>query len=97
MSEYNRGNRKGLGVSTFAWRHSGRNGPTNLPRNVPGYTVLGLGPLGLEHFGSTAVPGMMAKPVIDIMAVAESAQLAEEWIAGLRTLDYRNVGEWGNP
>jgi len=53
----------------------------------------GIGPLiEIEHFGSTAVPGLAAKPVIDIMAsVARLASLdrAERALAslGYRLLD----------
>ena len=31
---------------------------------------LDLGPFRLEHFGSTAIPGIAAKPIIDIMLVS---------------------------
>jgi GrpB-like predicted nucleotidyltransferase (UPF0157 family) len=31
---------------------------------------LDLGPFRLEHFGSTAIPGVTAKPIIDIMLVS---------------------------
>ncbi len=40
-------------------------------------TALGEGALQIEHTGSTSVPGLAAKPVIDIvLAVADSAQEA---------------------
>lgn len=32
---------------------------------------------GIEHFGSTAIPGMPAKPVIDILVGVESMALAD--------------------
>ncbi len=34
--------------------------------------------LSVEHFGSTAVPGMVAKPIIDILAGVESMAVADE-------------------
>lgn len=33
--------------------------------------------IGLEHIGSTAVPGLRAKPIIDILAGVESMDIAE--------------------
>jgi GrpB-like predicted nucleotidyltransferase (UPF0157 family) len=43
----------------------------------------------IEHVGSTAVPGMSAKPVIDIMAAVESLEVSRNAIAALRTIDYQ--------
>lgn len=59
--------------------------------------VFGPGLVVLEHFGSTAVPGMMAKPVIDMLAVVEMARLHRDWKAGLQKLQYDDAGEWGIP
>ena len=49
-----------------------------------------LGPLAHEihHIGSTAVPGLPAKPVIDIMVAVEQLDRAVDCIAPLRELDY---------
>jgi GrpB-like predicted nucleotidyltransferase (UPF0157 family) len=45
--------------------------------------------VGLEHFGSTAVPGMPAKPIIDILiAVRSLAAAREALIEPLEDLDY---------
>ena len=45
--------------------------------------------LGLEHFGSTAVPGLSAKPIIDILiAVRSLADAQAIFIEALRNLDY---------
>ncbi|HET6156839.1 MAG TPA: GrpB family protein [Dongiaceae bacterium] len=45
--------------------------------------------VGLEHFGSTAIPGMAAKPVIDILiAVRSLAAARETFIESLKGLDY---------
>jgi GrpB-like predicted nucleotidyltransferase (UPF0157 family) len=44
---------------------------------------------GLEHFGSTAVPGLSAKPIIDILiAVRSLADAQATFVEALRTLDY---------
>ncbi len=34
--------------------------------------------LTIEHFGSTAVPGLSAKPIIDILAGVDSISRADE-------------------
>ncbi|MHB1953744.1 MAG: GrpB family protein, partial [Sulfobacillus sp.] len=59
--------------------------------------VFGSGVLALEHFGSTAIPGMMAKPVIDMLAVVDPSQVGAVWIAELTQLGYEDAGEWGIP
>ena len=43
---------------------------------------------GIEHIGSTAVPGLAAKPVIDIMAPVSSIADAAPAIEVLSALDY---------
>lgn len=45
--------------------------------------------VGLEHFGSTAIPGLCAKPIIDILiAVRSLADARATFVEALRTLDY---------
>jgi GrpB-like predicted nucleotidyltransferase (UPF0157 family) len=45
--------------------------------------------LGLEHFGSTAIPGLSAKPIIDILiAVRSLADAQGALVEALRNLDY---------
>lgn len=52
-------------------------------------TALGDRALRVEHVGSTSVPGLLAKPIIDIvLVVAESANEAE-YAAALETAGYR--------
>lgn len=43
----------------------------------------------VEHVGSTAVPGLRAKPVIDIMAGVESLPASRDAISALGRLDYQ--------
>jgi GrpB-like predicted nucleotidyltransferase (UPF0157 family) len=44
---------------------------------------------GLEHFGSTAIPGVAAKPIIDILiAVRSLAQARVAFVEALQKLDY---------
>lgn len=51
----------------------------------------------IEHIGSTSIPGMIAKPVIDIMVGMEKS---EDLMAGaelLETIGFLNLGECGRP
>jgi GrpB-like predicted nucleotidyltransferase (UPF0157 family) len=45
--------------------------------------------VGLEHFGSTAVPGLSAKPIIDILIAVRSLTGAQaSFVEALQHLDY---------
>lgn len=52
--------------------------------------------IAIEHVGSTAVPGLAAKPVVDcdIVVAADQVARASEVLIGL---DFRPVGELGIP
>ncbi len=52
--------------------------------------------LGIEHIGSTAIPGIRAKPVVDIMVGVESYNLQTEVIDPLLR-GYECLGEAGVP
>jgi GrpB-like predicted nucleotidyltransferase (UPF0157 family) len=59
--------------------------------------LLGLFPgrlVQVEHFGSTAVPGMPAKPVIDILAGVESMAVAEALFEPLLAHGYTTSREF---
>ncbi|MGB5962281.1 MAG: GrpB family protein [Coleofasciculaceae cyanobacterium] len=42
----------------------------------------------IEHFGSTAVPGLAAKPIIDLLVGVSSLFLAKQTVSQLETLGY---------
>ena len=45
--------------------------------------------VGLEHFGSTSIPDLPAKPIIDILIAVRSLTDAQaSFVEALRTLDY---------
>jgi len=46
---------------------------------------------GIHHVGSTAVPGLDAKPIIDILAGVQSLDASRGCIDRLRSLDYHNA------
>ncbi|WP_434985429.1 GrpB family protein [Vreelandella zhaodongensis] len=50
--------------------------------------------LAVEHFGSTAVPGLAAKPVIDILAGVDSMSRADELMAPLCHANYATSMEF---
>lgn len=50
-----------------------------------------------EHFGSTSVPGMKAKPVIDMMGIVRDIESIDRYNDQMRLLGYDVAGEWGIP
>jgi GrpB-like predicted nucleotidyltransferase (UPF0157 family) len=53
--------------------------------------------LAVEHIGSTSVPGMPAKPIIDIAVAVRSFGEAVRCVAPLEQVGYTYRGEWGMP
>lgn len=58
-----------------------------------------LGPslLAVEHIGSTAVPGMPAKPVIDIAIRVRSFDVLPHIVSAMAATGYAHKGEFGLP
>lgn len=50
-----------------------------------------------EHFGSTSVAGMKAKPVIDMMCIVTNIHQIDLFNDKMRALGYDVAGEWGIP
>ena len=53
--------------------------------------------VAIEHVGSTAVPGLAAKPILDIMVGVERTPLPESTLVALGTLGYQYRGDSGIP
>jgi GrpB-like predicted nucleotidyltransferase (UPF0157 family) len=53
--------------------------------------------IALEHTGSTSVPGLAAKPVLDILAGVTAGAPLNPYIAGLVAAGYLHRGEQGIP
>lgn len=51
----------------------------------------------IHHIGSTSIPGLMAKPVIDIIAVIKSLEDIPAIEEILKDYDYSNRGQQGVP
>jgi GrpB-like predicted nucleotidyltransferase (UPF0157 family) len=51
----------------------------------------------IQHVGSTSVPGLGAKPIIDIMIGLRDLSYVEQFVQPLRQLGYGYLGEHGIP
>jgi GrpB-like predicted nucleotidyltransferase (UPF0157 family) len=49
--------------------------------------------VAIEHVGSTSVPGLCAKPIVDVMIGLPELELSEEEIAAMERLGYEFKGE----
>lgn len=54
-------------------------------------------PIELHHIGSTAIPGILAKPVIDMLAVVPAVEALDVRTHRLAALGYEALGEYGIP
>jgi GrpB-like predicted nucleotidyltransferase (UPF0157 family) len=59
--------------------------------------ALGEAAIAIEHIGSTSVPGLAAKPVIDILIGVARIELTPDQIAAVEALSYEFRGEAGIP
>ena len=59
--------------------------------------ALGALALRIEHVGSTSVPGLSAKPIIDIDVVIEDYSKLKDVVAALGTIGYTHEGDKGIP
>jgi GrpB-like predicted nucleotidyltransferase (UPF0157 family) len=66
-------------------------------RKIKGEVEEAIGDLiiGIEHFGSTSVEGMSAKPCIDIDVIIEDYSVFAEVVDGLKTIGYIHEGNLG--
>nr|WP_068889423.1 GrpB family protein [Pedobacter panaciterrae] len=51
--------------------------------------------IGIEHVGSTAIPGLSAKPIIDLDIIIQDKSNFKEIIRILKKLGYNYLGEMG--
>ncbi|GLO64565.1 MULTISPECIES: GrpB family protein [Oceanobacillus] len=51
--------------------------------------------LSFEHFGSTAIPGMLAKPVVDMMCIVKDIYRIDSYNTYMDGVGYDIAGEWG--
>lgn len=55
--------------------------------------TLAVGEYNIKHVGSTAIPGIAAKPIIDIAILVDDLDIAESWQAPLKELGYWYKGK----
>lgn len=55
--------------------------------------VFGTALVAIHHVGSTAVPGLYAKPEIDLLAVVENTTKVDAWSSELAAMLYRRGGD----
>ncbi|HZZ35781.1 MAG TPA: GrpB family protein [Caulobacteraceae bacterium] len=60
-------------------------------------TALGPAALAIEHYGSTSVPGLMAKPIIDLQIGVADIALGLDFVDPLTALGYDYAGSQGIP
>src|SRR4051812_38319082 len=54
-------------------------------------------PLTIEHTGSTAVPGLLAKPILDLLGGYPAEANVADYIEAIRSAGYAHRGEQGIP
>lgn len=59
--------------------------------------VFGPDALDIQHFGSTSIPGLAAKPVIDILVTVRKIEEVDALNDSMRTIGYTPFGEYGIP
>lgn len=59
------------------------------------YEILGQEIIKCEHFGSTSVEGMKAKPVIDMMVIVKDITQIDTYNDTFKNKNYDVAGEWG--
>ncbi len=58
-------------------------------------TIFGDVIIRFEHFGSTSVPGLKAKPVIDMMCIVNDINMVDLYNDKMYSLGYDVAGDWG--
>lgn len=51
--------------------------------------------IAIYHVGSTSVPGLAAKPIIDMMSIVKSLEKVDEVSKGFDQIGYEWLGEFG--
>lgn len=59
--------------------------------------ALGDNCLEIHHIGSTSVPGLAAKPIIDMIPVVQDITKVDSYNAAMEDLGYKAMGEYGIP
>lgn len=60
-------------------------------------STLGAAIVNLHHIGSTSVPGLLAKPIIDMLLEATDLQSLDSKTTEMEAIGYEVMGEFGIP
>lgn len=71
-----------------AWRETARQEIERWHKNVPGVVAV-------HHIGSTSVPGLPAKPIIDLLPVFDRDETRENARSSVMELGYEWMGAYG--
>ncbi len=58
--------------------------------------ILGEEIIEVHHIGSTSVPGLTAKPIIDILPVVKDVHAIDQYNEAMANLGYKSLGENGS-
>ena len=53
--------------------------------------------VGIEHVGSTSVPNLCAKPIVDVLVGLRQLELSDDQVGAMHQLGYEYLGEYGLP
>lgn len=53
--------------------------------------------VAIHHIGSTAIPGIYAKPIIDVLVEVQDITKLDEQSSAMKSLGYEGMGEYGIP
>lgn len=53
--------------------------------------------VAIEHVGSTSVPDLCAKPIVDVLVGLRELELSDADVESMRSLGYEYLGEYGLP
>jgi GrpB-like predicted nucleotidyltransferase (UPF0157 family) len=51
--------------------------------------------VAIEHIGSTSVPGLCAKPIVDVLVGVRNLELSKKQVEAMEGLGYEFLGEYG--
>ncbi len=71
--------------------------PRRAAKHAQRLQALGPNLVAVHHIGSTSVPGLIAKPIIDLMPIVDSLASLDEQRQSIDALGYRWHGEFGIP
>jgi GrpB-like predicted nucleotidyltransferase (UPF0157 family) len=73
------------------WKHD-FHGESKQIRRALGETVV-----AIHHIGSTAIPNIYAKPIIDLLVEAKYIEKIDDQTSVMKALGYEAMGEFGIP